>query len=74
MFRLLTLPIRLPLKTARLALRLSGFSNTVMLLLGVGIGLLIAPTTGAEMRRRLREQMQGGAGVDGSLDRSPSTA
>ncbi len=57
MIRLLLLPVRLPLKTARMALRLTGLSNTLMLAVGVGVGLLIAPTSGAEMRRRLKERL-----------------
>jgi hypothetical protein len=56
-FRLLLLPIRLPLKTAGLALRLAGLRNAIVLAIGIAIGLLIAPVTGAETRRRLKELM-----------------
>ncbi len=58
MFRLLFFPIRLSLKILRLAVRFTGFSNVVLLGIGVGIGLLVAPTSGAELRRRLQERME----------------
>ncbi len=57
MFHLLLLPIRLPLKIAKLAVRLTGISNTLLIGIGVAIGLLIAPTTGAEMRQRLQQRL-----------------
>jgi hypothetical protein len=56
-FRLLFLPIRLALKVLRLSLRMTGFSNAVMLALGVVIGLLLAPTSGAESRQRLQARL-----------------
>ena len=57
MFRLLFFPIRLSLNLLRLSLRLTGTRNAFLVVLGVVIGLLIAPTSGAELRRRLQERM-----------------
>jgi hypothetical protein len=67
MFRLVFLPVRLSLKILRLSLRLTGTSNALLLGLGVVIGLLIAPTSGAELRQRLQERMdeRRGLGPDG---------
>lgn len=35
--------------------RLVGYRRVVLVGLGVGVGLLVAPTSGAELRRRIRE-------------------
>ncbi len=68
MFRLLFFPIRLSLKIPRLSVRLTGVSNALVLAIGVLVGLLLAPTSGAEFRRRLQERMdeRRGAGPAGS--------
>jgi hypothetical protein len=54
-----------PVKIVLLIARVMGYNRFVVFLLGVGVGLLVAPTTGAEMRARLKAQvearMQGGA-------------
>lgn len=56
-----------PVKIVLLIARVMGYNRFVVFLLGVGVGLLVAPTTGAEMRARLRAQvearMQGGPGT-----------
>ena len=39
--------------------RFVGFSRLLALALGVGIGLLIAPTSGAELREQLRRKWEG---------------
>ena len=67
-------PIRLSLKMLRLSLRLTGTSNALLLGVGVVIGLLIAPTSGAELRQRLQERMdeRRSLGPDGPGIRSAS--
>lgn len=75
LFRLLFLPVRVVVGSARLGVktgyragRLLGFRRMVVFAAGVGVGLLVAPVTGAEARARLREWLDGGgAGGDGDL-------
>ena len=50
--------IALPFKTLRGAVRIAGVRNSLLLLAGVGIGLLIAPSTGATTRARLRHRIE----------------
>jgi hypothetical protein len=57
-FRLLFFPIRLSLKILRLSVRLTGVSNALVLGIGVLIGLAVAPTSGAEFRKRMQERLQ----------------
>ncbi|HMJ74711.1 MAG TPA: hypothetical protein VK507_02005 [Iamia sp.] len=56
-----------PVKLVLLIARVMGYNRFIVFLLGVGVGLLVAPTTGAEMRARLQAQvqarMQGGPGA-----------
>ena len=73
MFRLLTFPIRLPFKITRLVIRLTGIRTTVLLGIGIGIGLLVAPTSGAELRRRLQERMDERRTGPGSESAYPSS-
>lgn len=57
LFRLILLPPRLAFGTTRLGYKTARFLGIRRLFLigfGVGIGLLIAPVPGAEMRERLR--------------------
>jgi hypothetical protein len=53
-FRLITLPLRL----VRSVIRFVGLKNTLFTLIGVGIGLLVAPTAGRELRARLAAQLE----------------
>ena len=62
MFWLLTRPVVWPLRSATLAAgtgykagRLLGVRRLTYIGIGVAIGLLVAPTTGRELRERLRE-------------------
>jgi hypothetical protein len=54
----------MPLKLIRFGYALAGVKGVFWLALGVGIGLLIAPQTGAELRARLRAQLAARAGSD----------
>lgn len=54
MFTLLFLPFRI----LRWFLRLSGVRGGLLLAIGVGIGLLIAPERGVIMRERLRARLE----------------
>lgn len=55
LLRLLFSPLRIALFIARVV----GYNRVLIFLLGVAVGLLCAPTTGAELRDRLREQLEG---------------
>ena len=50
--------ITLPLRVVRSVIRFVGFKNTLFTLIGVGIGLLVAPTPGRELRTRLAGQLE----------------
>ncbi len=52
--RLLFSPVKLTLWVARVM----GYNRFVVFLLGVAVGLLVAPTTGAELRARIRAQVE----------------
>lgn len=89
LIRLLFLPVKLGIGTTKLGVktgfragRLLGVRRLLVFGAGVGIGLLIAPTTGREMRARLQakvDELVGGAGPDlaervrSELSRSPRT-
>jgi hypothetical protein len=60
-FRLIFLPARVAVGTTRLGMkagyrtgRLLGYRRIFVFAVGVGVGLLIAPTTGRELRARLQ--------------------
>ncbi len=59
LFRLLTAPFRLTLLTARIM----GYNRFVVFLLGIAVGLLVAPTTGAELRDKIRAQVDARSGA-----------
>jgi hypothetical protein len=63
LFRLVFSPLRLSLFLARMF----GYSRFFMFLIGVGVGLLVAPTTGAELRARLRERVEAASGGGAEL-------
>jgi len=52
-----------PVKIVLLVARIMGYNRFVVFLIGVAVGLLVAPTTGAEMREKLRQQ------IDQRMDR-----
>ncbi len=54
LFRLIFSPVRIAFAIARFM----GFSRTIVFLLGVAVGLLAAPTTGAELRARLMAEVE----------------
>lgn len=47
-----------PLKIVLLIARVMGYNRFIVFLLGVGVGLLVAPTTGVEMRARLKAEIE----------------
>jgi hypothetical protein len=59
LFRLLTAPIRITLLTARVM----GYNRFVVFVLGIAVGLLVAPTTGAELRDKIRAQIDARTGA-----------
>ena len=69
MFKLLFLPIKLAIGF----LKLAGVKGTIFLVIGVGIGLLVAPQRGAHLRAQLAarvEQQRTGGAVPGDADLS----
>jgi hypothetical protein len=54
LFRLFFSPLRIALFFARVL----GYSRFGLFLLGVVVGLLVAPTTGVELRAKLRERIE----------------
>ena len=75
LFRLLFLPVKVGVGTTKLGVktgyragRLLGVRRMVVFGAGIGVGLLLAPVTGAEARARLRAWLDGaGAGGAGDL-------
>jgi hypothetical protein len=73
MIFLLTLPFRLigtgykvgalSARTTRRTVRFVGYRRVALLLVGIGIGLLLAPVPGAELRRRLRSSLEARSGT-----------
>ena len=55
----------LPFKLARTFVRLAGVKGALLLAIGVAIGLLVAPQTGAELRARLQAKLAARGGTDG---------
>jgi hypothetical protein len=65
-FKLLFLPFRI----VRLLLRITGVKGGILLAIGVGVGLLIAPRKGAELRADLQARIAERTG--GGADRVPA--
>ena len=60
---------RLPFVPVKLAFflgRVIGYNRIAYLLIGVVIGLFFAPTTGAEMREKLRARLEAGNNAAGT--------
>jgi hypothetical protein len=51
-----------PVKIVLLVARIMGYNRFFVFALGVAVGLLVAPTTGAELRERLRAQIEARTG------------
>lgn len=60
----------MPFKFARTFVRIAGIRGVFFLAVGVGIGLLIAPTSGARLRAKLRDRLAA-AGVELPSDAGP---
>jgi hypothetical protein len=61
-FRMLGLGVKVGAGSAKLTrgtVRFLGYRRVALLGVGVGVGLLLAPTSGAELRRRLRLRIEG---------------
>jgi gas vesicle protein len=58
-----------PLKLARTFVKVAGIRGALLLAVGVGIGLLIAPTSGERLRAKLKAKLA--AGTDASYSSAP---
>jgi hypothetical protein len=70
MYKLLFSPLRL----VRFGIRLAGLRNFTLLALGVGVGLLVAPKTGAQFRQELAARLEQRRMTSGGGSPSPSPA
>ena len=56
-----------PLRIALFFARVFGYSRFGLFLVGVAVGLLVAPTTGAELRAKIRERIETASGGGAEL-------
>ena len=61
----------LPFKILRTFLRFAGVRGALLLVVGVAIGMLIAPTSGARLRAKLQARMEA-AGVPLPTEPTPT--
>ncbi len=60
--------IFLPIKVARTFVRLAGVRGVLLFAVGIGIGLLIAPTSGARLRAKLQARLNERTASDPPID------
>jgi hypothetical protein len=63
LFRLFFSPLRIALFFARIL----GYSRFGLFVLGVVVGMLVAPTTGVELRAKIRERIETASGSGAEL-------
>ena len=75
LFKLVFLPVRIGLGATALSFKagyrtgsLLGYRRLFVLGVGVGVGLLVAPVPGRELRAKLRERLEGGGAVPSDVE------
>jgi osmotically-inducible protein OsmY len=58
---------KVPVKVSARSVRVVGFRGVLFLVVGVAIGLLLAPEAGKESRLKLQRLLEGGGTTDGDL-------
>jgi hypothetical protein len=58
---------KVPVKVSARSVRVVGFRGTLFLLVGVAIGLLLAPESGKDLRLKLQRMLEGGGSSDTDL-------
>jgi hypothetical protein len=68
MIWLLTRPVVWPVKVAFGTGKVFGYRRFTVFLLGVLVGMLLAPVTGSELRRKVQQQIEGRMGIEPAID------
>jgi hypothetical protein len=58
---------RVPVRMSARSVRLVGFRGLLFLIVGIGIGLLLAPEPGRDLRLKLQKLLEGGGATDSDL-------
>jgi hypothetical protein len=68
MIWLVTRPVVWPVKVAYGTGRAFGYRRVTVFLIGVAVGMLLAPMTGPELRQRLRDRLETQFGLEPAVD------
>jgi hypothetical protein len=68
MIWLLTRPVVWPVKVAFGTGKVFGYRRFTVFLLGVLVGMLLAPVTGSELRRKVQQQIESRMGTEPAID------
>jgi hypothetical protein len=68
MIWLLTRPVVWPIKVAFGTGKVFGYRRFTVFLLGMVVGMLLAPITGPELRRKVKQQCEARLGIEPAID------